>query len=117
MREKNQRVQSGGPTIQTVLLSSRDKSSTLSSDSQPSPSRNNSRRSAASTAVSASVTGSWPDLYSASIVPGVKPAKMARADSSADCMRRKVSAWEEPAMNEGDVFFFFAKKIAEVAPP
>src|SRR2546430_7856655 len=99
MPATNSRVPSRGSTTQTRLFSKRVKSSTLSSDSQPSPSRSSSLRRTASTALSASVTGSCPALYSASIAPEVKRLKTTRLASSAERMRCRVSVFEQEAMN------------------
>src|SRR5271166_4054859 len=99
MPATSSRVPSSGSTTQTWLFSRRLKSSTLSSESQPSPSRRSSLRRTASTERSASVTGSCPILYSVSIAPGVNRLSTARAASRADWMRCSVSAWECLVMN------------------
>src|ERR1700732_2085603 len=87
----NSRVPSSGSTTHTRCLSSRVKSSTVSSESQPSPGRRRVLRRMSSTARSASVTGSCPTLYSASIAPGVKRLSTARGASSAAGMRSGIS--------------------------
>jgi len=88
----NSRVPSRGSTTQTRSQFSRERSSAVSSDSQPSPSRSSVLRNTASSAVSASVTGSCPDLYSAAISPGVKRANTPRASSMAAQIRSSTSA-------------------------
>src|SRR5579864_4643844 len=94
MPATNSLVPSSGSTTQTRSWRNRERSSALSSDSQPSPARNRCFRSTASSSVSACVTGSWPALYSAAISPGVYLEKTSFASSIADRIRSNTSEYE-----------------------